>query len=96
MTKFNLVFGSLALVFAAASPAAAHMTKSQTAMMKRCHAMSHRAMMKNHGCVAMMKTHGSAMRSHSMMKKGAMKDGMMGKDSMSNGMMSNSTMPKNH
>lgn len=94
--KINLALGAFALVFAAASPAAAHMTKSQTATMQRCHAMSHSRMVKNHACMSMMKMHGSAMGSHAMMKKGAMKDDMMNKDSMSPGMMNNSTTPKNH
>ncbi|MBC7504680.1 hypothetical protein [Sphingomonas sp. 10B4] len=87
MKNFKLAVGAVAMVLIAGAPASAHMSKSHAAMMKRCHAMSHSAMMKNHGCASMMK--------HNM-SKGSMKGGMMGNDSMSNGMMSNSTMPKNH
>ena len=87
MKNFKLAVGALAMALSAGAPAAAHVSKSHAAMMKRCHAMSHSAMMKNHSCASMMKHH---------MSKGSMKGSMMGDDSMSNGMMSNSTMPKSH
>ncbi len=87
MNNLKLVVGALAMGLIAGTPASAHMSKSHAAMMKRCHAMSHSAMMKNNGCASMMKHH---------MSKSMMKGDMKGKDSMSSGMMSNSTMPKNH
>lgn len=95
MMKFNLAVAALALTLAAGSTASAHMTKSHAATMKRCHAMSHSAMMKNHNCAAMMKMHGSSTGSHSMIKNAAMKGNMMEKGSMSGEMMGNSSMPKN-
>ena len=85
MHSFKLATGALAMSLAVTLPASAHMTKSHAAIMKRCHAMSHAAMMKNHSCASMMKRH---------MSKGAMKSSMTGSDAMSNGMMGNSTMPK--
>ena len=57
--------GVFAVALAAGSSALAHMSKSHAATMKRCHTMSHSAMMKNRSCAAMMKTHGSSKESHS-------------------------------
>ena len=96
MTKYALALAAIALSLAGASSASAHMTKSHAATMKRCHAMSHSAMMKNRSCVAMMKMHGSSMGSHPMMKHDAMKSNMTDKGSMSSEMMGNSSMPKNN
>ena len=96
MTKYNLAVAALALSLAAGSSASAHMTKSHAATVKRCHAMSHSAMMKNRSCVAMMKMHGSSMGSHPMMKNVAMKGNMTDNGSMSGEMMGNSSMPKNN
>ena len=95
MMNFKLAVGVLALGLVAGVPASAHMSRSHAATMKRCHAMSHKAMMRNRQCASMMKMHHSSMASHSMMKSGAMKDGMMSKDSMHDGKMSKGTMP-NH
>ena len=51
------------------------MSRADTKMMKSCHAMSHDMMMKNKGCMKMMKMHPDMMKSDGMMKN----DGMMKK-----------------
>lgn len=53
------------------------MSAKDTKMMKSCQAMDHDAMMKNKGCMKMMKDHPDMMKSDGMMKKD---DGMMKKD----------------
>jgi hypothetical protein len=45
----------------------AHMTMSQKHMMKKCNAMSHDMMMKNAGCMKMMKMHPEMMSGDGMM-----------------------------
>ncbi len=49
------------------SPAPMHMSKSKMAMMNKCKAMSHDAMMKNKGCMAMMKAHPDMMKNDGSM-----------------------------
>lgn len=68
-----------ALSIAAAAPALAQgmmnkgemkMSAAETKKMKACNAMSHDKMMKNAGCVKMMKMHPDMMKHDAMMNKG--------------------------
>jgi hypothetical protein len=92
MIRFKTLGVAMAVTLLGAGAASAadmsgHMMKKPMTM-KRCEAMGHDAMMKNHSCMAMMKKHDAmmkhdAMKHDSMMKGDAMKgDAMKKPDAM--------------
>lgn len=106
MKTTTLMMGAIALVATAAAPAMARQTRAQMAMARKCHAMTHRAMTRDKGCMAMQKrmSRDAMHRDGAMsgdtgirgdhMGDGRMGDGRMGDDAMSgrNGTMTNGGM----